>query len=176
FGRVSAPATVPVGTRRQTAAAAEAFATAGGGVAWNGSGGEDGTARRWGGDREGPAVPPLPREHGVPYYHPRAPSAVALRRRLMEAGGERSKGSRGATTTGVFSRQDGFPVGDEGRQVAYPPNRDDGRGQQQLHEQQHQPRHHGYLHQPQQRRHSDAGFENRELWQEGSEEPRPYGW
>lgn len=110
FGRVSAPATVPMGTRRQTAAA-EAFATAGGGVAWSGSG-EDGTGERWGGDREGPAVP-LPHEHDVPYCHPRASSAVALRRRLMEAGGERSKDSRGAATTGVYLREDGFPVGDE---------------------------------------------------------------
>ncbi|CAN0516637.1 unnamed protein product, partial [Ectocarpus sp. 12 AP-2014] len=110
FGRVSAPATVPMGTRRQTAAE-EAFATAGGGVAWSGSG-EDGAGGRWGGDREGPTVP-LPYEHGVPYCHPRASSAVALRRQLMGAGGVRSKGSRGAATTGVFLREDGFPVGDE---------------------------------------------------------------
>ncbi|CAM9389766.1 unnamed protein product [Ectocarpus sp. 6 AP-2014] len=173
FGRVSAPATVPMETRRQTTAE-EAFATAGGGMAWSGSG-EDGAGGEWGGDREGPAVP-LPHEHGVPYWHPRASSAVALRRRLMEAGGERSKGSRGAAPAGVFLREDGFPVGDEGRQVAHPSSRDGGRDkrQQQLHEQQ-QPRH-GYLHQRQQRRHSDTGVENRELWQEVSEERRPYGW
>ncbi|CAN0522069.1 unnamed protein product, partial [Ectocarpus sp. 8 AP-2014] len=47
FGRVSAPATVPMGNRRQTAAE-EAFATAGGGVAWSGSG-EGGAGGRWGG-------------------------------------------------------------------------------------------------------------------------------
>ncbi|CBJ31772.1 expressed unknown protein [Ectocarpus siliculosus] len=173
FGRVSAPATVPMETRRQTTAE-EAFATAGGGMAWSGSG-EDGAGGEWGGDREGPAVP-LPHEHGVPYWHPGASSAVALRRRLMEAGGERSKGRRGAAPAGVFLREDGFPVGDEGQQVAHPSSRDGGRDrrQQQLHEQQ-QPRH-GYLHQRQQRRHSDTGIENRELWQEGSEERRPYGW